>query len=450
MEESNQIPKISTVEAVLDIKDMLKNPVEVFEKYRKKMGPTFRFRFGVKSTIVTTDPELLKHVLKDKNAIYNKSHIQTKHLVDFQGVGLNNSHGDYWLKQRKLLSMGFTHGRMSEILPTQIKVLNNFMIDFDTAVEKGPVDIHDQMVRFTIRSIGRSIFGEQMKVEDYEKFASAIAEIQKYILKKIVQPYLTPWFIISGKDKKYQKIRQEGDQIIMDYLKERKKTLGDGNDILEMILTTPYKGTDEVMSDKNVGIEILQLLVAGNETSSTASTWVFYILSQHPECIAKVREEIESVFGDAPVDYNKLHNLSYTISVLDEAMRLYPPFWMIDREAQEDDEFNGLKIAKGTTIVSYIYGAHQNEDYWENPGKFDPSRFNSENKKKNDPFAYIPFGGGPRICIGQNMAKMQMLLIISEVVRKYDFEMVDDKKIGMHAMMLIKPDAPVIMNFKRV
>jgi len=450
MSKTEQLPKIPTLKMISDIKEMIKSPIEIFEKYRKQLGPTFTLKLGAKTTIVTADPDLLKHVLKDNYDNYHKSQIQTKLLVEFQGVGLNNSHGDYWLKQRKHLSMGFTPGKLAETLPVQIKTLNTFMDAFEKTAEKGPLDIHKQMESFTVRSVGGSIFGEQMKAEDYEKFTEVIAEVQEFILKKIVKPYLKPWYRITGQDRKYQNIRKEGDQVIMDYLKERRKNLGKGKDILEMIMTTPYKGTDEYMSDETMRIELLQLMVAGNETSSTASSWMFYILSKHPECVLKIREEIENVFGDQALDYQKLHDLSYTISVLDEALRLYPPFWMIDREAQENDQFNGLKISKGTTIVAYIYGAHQNEDHWKEPQRFDPSRFDKENIKKNHPFAHIPYGGGPRVCIGQNMAKMQILLIVSKIVRGYDFSMVDDQEIAMNASMLIKPDRPIKMNFRKI
>jgi cytochrome P450 len=450
MKNKNIIPKISVVETLLDTTEILKSPVVVFEKYRKKLGPTFRFRFGIRDTIVTADPELLKHVLKDNNDNYHKSHIQTERFVEFQGVGLTNSHGDYWLRQRKLLSMGFTRGRLAEILPIQLEVLHDFMKSFDQTVQKGIVDIHEQMVKFTLLSVGKSLFGEKMKEEELEKFASAIADIQRYIVKKVVQPYLMPWFYLTGQDKKYHKIREEGDQIIIDYIEERRKKPGEGSDILELILSTPFKGTHEFMSDEKVKVEILQLLVAGNETSTTAATWTIYIMAKHPECLQKIRQEIKEIFGEEEVNYTRLHSLRYTIAVLDEAMRMYPPFWMIDREAQADDEFNGMKISKGTTVIPYIYGVHHNAEYWKDPEKFDPSRFLGISGDKIHPFAHIPFGGGPRVCIGQNMAKMQVLLVMSAIVRAYDFELTDKKELGLHAMMLLKPDGPVNMKFHRI
>jgi cytochrome P450 len=217
-----------------------------------------------------------------------------------------------------------------------------------------------------------------------------------------------------------------------------------------MILTTPFKDTGELMSDETVKVEILQLLVAGNETSTTAAAWAFYLLAKHPEHIPKIRDEINAAFGDEEVNYTSLHKLTYTIAVLDESMRIRPPFWMIDREALKDDEFNGVKIPAGTTVIPYIYGVHHNAEVWKNPDQFDPGRFDPEKAEKTHFFAHIPFGGGPRVCIGQNMAKMQILLVMSAITRNYDFELSDKKEIGMHAMMLLKPDGPIYMNFKRV
>lgn len=449
--ENKKTPKIPIIESFLDTREMVKNPVQVFENYRERLGPTFEFRFGgMRKTIVTADPEFLKYVLKDNNDNYHKSHIQVKRFVEFQGVGLTNSHGDYWLKQRKLLSMGFTRSRLAEMLPIQLKVLDDFMTDFDEDASRGKVDIHDQMVKFTLRSVGQSLFGSQMTREELESFAAAIAEIQQFIVKKVVQPYLMPWYSISGQNKKYQDIRIKADQIVLDYVEKRRKDPGKESDILQMILTTPFKDTGNLMSDETVKVEILQLLVAGNETSTTAAAWAFYLLAKHPEHIVKIREEIERVFGDATVNYSSLHQLTYTIAVLDESMRIRPPFWMIDREALQDDEFNGIKIPAGTTVVPYIYGVHHNAAVWKDPEKFDPARFDSEQTEKMHHFAHIPFGGGPRVCIGQNMAKMQILLIMSAITRSYDFELCGDKEIGMHAMMLLKPDGPIYMNFKPV
>lgn len=447
----NGTPHIPIVESFLDTTEMVKNPVAVFEKYRKKLGHTFQFHFGgVRKTIVTADPEFLKYILKDNNDNYHKSHIQVKRFVEFQGVGLTNCHDDYWLRQRKLLSMGFTRSRLSEMLPVQLKVLNDFMLDFDEEVAGGVVDIHDQMVKFTLRSVGQSLFGSQMGRSDLEAFADAIAKIQQFIVKKVVQPYLMPWYAVSGQNRKYQDIRRKADQIVLDYVEKRRKSPGMEGDILQLVLTTPYKDSGELMSDETIKIEILQLLVAGNETSTTATTWAFYLLAKHPEHCELIRREIRSVFDKGVIEYSGLHRLTYTLAVLDEAMRIRPPFWMIDREALADDEFRGIKIPSGTTVVPYIFGVHHNAQVWDDPERFDPRRFIPESAEKMHPFAHIPFGGGPRVCIGQNMAKMQMLLVIAAIVNDYTFELAESREVGLHAMMLLKPDGPVKIKFNRI
>jgi cytochrome P450 len=201
------------------------------------------------------------------------------------------------------------------------------------------------------------------------------------------------------------------------------------------------------MDDEQTIVELLQLLVAGNETSSNTLSWTFYLLAKHPEHIVAMRKEIETAFGTDEISYEKMHELSYVIGVLNEAMRLYPPFWMIDRVALSDDQVCDIKVTAGTTVVPYIYGVHQNENIWKNPDRFDPARFLG--KDKRHPFSHIPFGGGPRVCIGQNMAMMQMLFVIVAIVRRYDFALEPSRNIHKRAMMILRPDGPINMSFSR-
>ena len=440
-------PGISRAEAFLKSKDLLKNPIDVFEKYRKTLGPNFTFYFGgVKKAIITADPDFIKHILKDNNANYNKSDIQVKRMAEFQGTGLLNSHGDYWLRQRKLLSMGFTRSKLVSLLPLQIDILSEFMERLDKSIDKGPVNIYEQMIKFTLKSVGKSLFGDAMKEAELDQLGEAISEIQQFILKQVFQPYLIPWYRVSGETASFQKIRREADKIVVDYINQRKKTGHKAWDFLQLILETPYKDSGELMSDQQVKIEILQLLVAGNETSSNGLTWSFYLLAKHPEYIASIRKEINEVCADKDIDYVDLHNMKHTINVLNEVLRLYPPFWMIDRIALDDDEFNGIKIPAGSSVLPYIYGVHHNSAYWEDPHRFNPARF----EHKIHPFAHIPFGGGPRVCIGQNMALMQILLVLVSVIKQYDFKITDDAIVDIDPRMILRPKGDVMLDIFRV
>jgi len=444
-------PHVPRGRAVLDSRAMVRNPVALFEKYRASLGPTFTVHFGgVKPSLVTTDPVVVEHVLKGNRDNYEKSDIQVERMVEFQGKGLVNSHGEAWLRQRKLLAQGFKSSHLTKLLPMQQDVLQELMEGFDRDVRQGPVDMYQQMVRFTLRLVGKSMFGRSMRDEELARIGEAISMIQAFILRQVVQPWKIPWFRFSGQSEQHQQLRRDGDAIALQHIRARlKEGVGD-NDFLRILIETRYHDTGEPMSEAMVLIESLQLLVAGNETSSNALTWIFYLLARHPRYIREIREEIAAVIGDHAVDFQNLHQLSATMRVMDEALRLYPPFWMIDRIALRDDEVNGVRIPAGTLVIPYIYGTHRNPDQWQDVESFDPRRFEPDRRKQRHPFAYLPFGGGPRVCIGNNMAVMQILMIIVAVVRNYDFALSKDEPIAIQPMMLLRPRGAVAMTFRAV
>jgi cytochrome P450 len=437
--------------ALLDARAMVRNPVEIFEKYRGRLGDTFTFHFGgTRPTIVSCNPAFIEHVLRGNRDNYQKSSIQVERMVEFQGHGLVNSHGDDWLRRRRLLARGFLPGRLAEQFPIQQGVLQDLMAGFDRTVQQGPVDIHQQMVRFTLRLVGKSLFGRSMSETELEKIADTISEIQRFIVRQIVQPYMIPWYRMSGQSRHYQYMRIEADKIILRHIEARRREGTADWDFIRLMLDTPFLDTGEFMSENQVKIESLQLMVAGNETSSNALTWIFYLLGRHPEYIALIREEIVRVIGNDPIGFENLHELHLTRTVIDESLRLYPPFWMIDRTALEDDEIGGVRIPAGIIVVPYIYGTHRNPEIWADPETFDPERFSPERSNDRHRFAYLPFGGGPRLCIGNNMALVQILLIIVTLVRKYDFTLADDRPVNIRPMMLLRPDGPVRMHFRKM
>lgn len=429
---------------------MIRNPVDVFERYRARLGPTFTFHFGgVRPAFVTTDPLLIQHVLKKNHDNYRKSEIQVKRMGEFQGQGLLNSHGQAWLRQRRMVAQGFVRSRLSKLYPGQMRVLEESMAHFARRVDRGPVDVYREMVRFTLRLVGKSLFGKRMEDRELEQLGHAISTIQAFIVRQIVHPYKIPWFRITGQSARYQRVRLQADQIVRDYVHARSGLVGSDVDVLQLMLETPCEDTGRPMHSEQVLIEILQLLVAGNETSSTALSWTLYLLARHPEFIARVRAEIRATLGEGPPDFALLQELQLTRCVLDEAMRLYPSFWMIDRIAVCDDEAYGIQIPAGTMVIPYIYGTHRNPAIWRDPQCFDPSRFEREQKRARHPFAHIPYGGGQRACVGANMATMQILMILVAIVRNYDFKLVTSRPVDIDPMMILRPRGAMNMFFRR-
>jgi cytochrome P450 len=240
-------------------------------------------------------------------------------------------------------------------------------------------------------------------------------------------------------------MRTRADSILMAYIKERRHR-EPGHDLLQTLMDARYSD-GEGMPDELVLSESMQLLVAGHETSSNALSWLLYLLSSRPDCLERIRQEFDSVLGDAPLTYSDVPRFEFATQVILEALRLYPPFWMIDRMAVADDRVGGLAILKGSTVIVFVYGAHHAPRYWPDPESFDPERFTKANEKLNTPFTYLPFGAGPRGCIGGNYAMLQILMILSTLLRSYDFELSPGQTIEARAMVILRPKYGIRMTF---
>jgi cytochrome P450 len=425
---------------------MAANPVDVLSKYTQECGDTFRFYLGgIKEAIVTTDPAVIQHVLKTNAENYEKSEIQVKRMGHFLGKGLLTTHGEAWRTQRRLIQKGFDRRLLDALATIMQDSLGESLRHFEAEIQSGPVDIYPQLMKMTFAMVARSLFGARLKDEDIELVSHTICTVQEFIVRQTIQPYLNPWFAVSGDLRKHEEMRAEADAVLMRYIKQRRNQ-EPGQDLLQTLMDARYSD-GEGMSDELVLSESMQLLVAGHETSSNGLSWLLYLLSTRPETLEQVRQEFEAVLGDAPLGHADLPRLEFTTQVIQEALRLYPPFWMIDRMAVADDQIGDLAIPKGSTVIVYVYGAHHAPRHWEDPETFAPGRFIKGSEKSRLPFTYLPFGGGPRVCIGNHYAMLQILMILSELIRKYDFELTPGQDIETRAMVILRPKHGIRMSF---
>jgi cytochrome P450 len=432
----------------VDSLDMVRNPVRVLSTYTEEFGDTFRFYIGgLKEAIVTTDPAVIQHVLKTNAENYQKSEIQVKRMGHFLGKGLLTTHGEAWRTQRRLIQKGFDRKQLDALSSIMQDSLTESLRDFDRQISTGPVDIYPQLMKMTFAMVARSLFGARLKDEDIDLVSHTICTVQEFIVRQTLQPYLNPWFAASGELRKHEEMRVRADSILMAYIKQRRNQ-EPGRDLLQTLMDARYSD-GQGMSDELVLSESMQLLVAGHETSSNGLSWLLYLLSSRPECLEKIRQEFDAVLGDEPLNHGHVTRLEYTIQVMMEGLRLYPPFWMIDRMAVSDDRVGDIEIPRGSTLIVYVYGAHHAARYWENPESFDPERFTNANNKLRTPFTHLPFGGGPRGCIGGNYAMLQILMILSDVLRRYDFQLIPGQTIEARPMVILRPRQGIRMTFTK-
>jgi cytochrome P450 len=363
----------------------------------------------------------------------------------FLGKGLLTTDGEAWRTQRRLVQKGFDRKQLDALSTIMQNSLAESLRDFDREIRSGAIDIYTPLMKMTFAMVSRSLFGARLKDEDIDFVSHSICTIQEFIVKQTLQPYLNPWFAVSGQLRKHEERRTRTDAILMAYIKKRRNE-PPGQDLLQTLMDARYSD-GEGMSDELVLSESMRLLAAGHETTSNALSWLLYLLSSRPECLQRIRQEFDSVLGEAPLSHSDVPKFEFAIQFIQEALRLYPPFWMFDREAVADDRVGDVVIPRGSTVIVYVYGAHHAARHWPNPENFDTERFTKANDKLRTPFTYLPFGGGPRGCIGGNYAMLQILMILSQLLKNYNFQVTPGQTIEARPMIVLRPKHGIRMTF---
>lgn len=441
-----QVPAVSRLKSLLETSRMVNNPLRTLEHHTRSHGTTFQYHFGgVRKVLVTSDPVVLHHILIGKSDNYRKSVIQMEHMGSFLGDGLLTTHGATWKRQRQLISQGFQQQSLESVCSVMEDSLQESIDGLRLTAQQGPVDVSSWLVKTTFAMAARSLFGANISITEVQEISRTISVIQAFIVKLIVQPYLKPWFRLSGHWQKMIAMRDNGYAIMMKHIRARRSTTSNQRDLLQILINAVYEDTGKGMNDEELLCECMQLLVAAHETSATALSWTLNLLAQEPETCEAAREEFTQVLGGSTVSMRSVSQLPYNTRILNESLRLYPPFWMIDRLAVEDDQAADVKIKAGTTIIAFLYAAHHSPLLWHDPERFDPDRHHGNSGNNNHQLIYLPFGAGPRRCIGSGYAMLQMLMVLRELLRGFSFRPAYDKPIEIQPMIILRPRGGIQM-----
>ncbi|HET9496147.1 MAG TPA: cytochrome P450, partial [Chloroflexia bacterium] len=270
-----------------------------------------------------------------------------------------------------------------------------------------------------------------------DQVGDALTRAQRRMTEQFYLPFL-PWWVPTPGHLDFHDAVRELDSVVYKVIGERRDNGGEHHDLLDMLLTAQDADTGAKMDDKQVRDEVLTLMLAGHETTANALTWTWYLLSKNPGPARTMREELDRVLGGRLPTVADLPSLIYTRMVLDEAMRLYPPAYAISRRALEDDEIQGYHIPANATVLISPYVTHHLPAFWDNPEGFDPERFTPEHEKTRHPYAYFPFGGGPRLCIGNNFALMEGVLILATIGQRYRLDLVPGHPVVTEPLITLR------------
>jgi cytochrome P450 len=387
----------------------IRNPFGVLHGATEKYGPIVRFGKGSKCTHLIYHPDHVKRVLIDNNKNYEKSSPFGMVKTIF-GRGLLFNEGQSWFAQRRLMQPSFQPKQFSKLSDGISDVISDTVGSWP-GIEAEKTDIEVDMVKLSYQIIGKLLFGTGLS-GDMQAVLDSQGTKTNFYLGQIAH---TP------QNRKFKDVLFRVNKLVYAIIAERRAAEHPGDDMLGILMSVKDKDTGQGMNDLELRDEIVTLLFSGFDTTSRTLSWAFHALAQNPEVEKALYEEIDRVLQGRTPRYDDLPNLPYTQMLIKETMRVYPPNPLIGRRAKEDDVIGGVHIPAGSFLTISAYLAQQSEELWDNPKRFDPLRFAPEKESEIPRFAYFPFGGGPRQCIGQGIAMMTIPLAIATVAQRYRF-----------------------------
>lgn len=413
----------------------------------KKYGDLFRYRLRDRNVHIISSPELAQYILIDHNTEFPKAKAFLR-LILGNGLVTNDNH-DSWLIQRRMMQPMFHKQRLTA-MNNKIEAASQAMIDRwctlrpirqaqgEQAQGTGvTLEISFEMMQVTLDIITRTMFSKDI-MGDVGIIGPSVGRATHFIQGRIQSPFALPLKFPTPANLTFQKDLEALDTLIYRLIEERRAVKEKPGDLLDMLLEVRDADTGEGMSDQQLRDEVITIFGAGHETTANTLSFAFYVLSQHPEILKKAQAELDTVLQGRSPTLADLANLPYTKMVLEETLRLYPAAPAVTpRLVTKDLELNGFFIPEGALLLINIFNIHRHPKYWDNPEVFDPERWvNGEDLKHR--LAYMPFGAGPRKCIGNNLAMMEGQLLLAMVLQKFELKLAQEK-VELEQAVTLRP-----------
>ncbi|MFG1955427.1 cytochrome P450 [Micromonospora sp. NPDC048830] len=420
--------------------DLRRDLIGFLSGVSREYGDIVRFTVAGFTVHLINHPDHLRHVLQVNSRNYDKQSFEYKPLKIAFGEGLFTSDGDFWRRQRRLMQPAFHRQRIQQLGEGIVQDVVDRVDTWQPHAERGePLDVAAEMVNLSMNVATKSLFSTGLRGDDEVAAISRYLDtIVNYCLYRATVPLAPPPRVPTRRNRAFNEAMNGLNGIIYRILHERRRDGGDSHDLLSMLLAARDEETGEGMPDKQLRDEIATLLLGGYETTSNQLSWAWYELSRNPEIEARLHDELDRVLGGRRPTVADVPQLEYTRMVLEETLRLYPVPWL-ERRAAGPDQIGGYDVKAGSLIYISPYLTHRHQDLWEDPERFDPERFTPERSAGRPRFAYFPFGGGPRLCIGNRLAELEAQLTLATIAQRYRLRMVPDHPVEPKMMITTSP-----------
>ena len=424
-----------------------RNPTAVFTDAARRFGDVVFLKIGPRRAYLITNPRDIRHVLQENARNYHKSPLYDK-LRASLGNGLLTSEGEFWLRQRRIAQPAFHRQRISALASIMVDAARETAVAWQAIASHGrPVDIAAEMMRLTRTVVLRALLGS-----DLGPFASDVDRAWMVINEHIGESFWSLGFTDrwpTPKHRRFQAARAVLQGAVDHVISQRRRNPTANADLLSMLMSARDEETGETMTDEQLKVEVTTFLLAGQETTSLALTWTWYLLATSVAARRRLEQEIDAVLDGRRPEYSDLGNLPYTRMVLDESMRLYPPAWAFSRQALADDELGGFPLPRGWLALIIPYVLHRLPAFWPDAEVFDPDRFTPERVADRPKFAYLPFGAGPRQCIGNQFALIEAHLVLATLAQDYRLHLIPGHKVEPHPLISLRPRFGMPMTIER-
>jgi cytochrome P450 len=424
----------------LKLSTLQDRPIEYFGDLWREYGDLVRLPVMPGLTmLLAVHPDCAEHILSLHPERYVKPDLFLNSMGLVQGKGLFSSEGEYWRKQRRLMQPAFQHKQLVDLYDVMWRCVEDLLLEWESQPEGEVVDIAAAMKQLALRILGLTLLSVEIGGES-DRLEPALRTALEYVYYRMNTPLALPTWVPTPRNLKFRQAKRTLDEVVLEIVRSRRQNPIEKPDLLSILLTCKDEETGEGMSDRELQDELITLINAGHETTATTLAWAWYLLGSHPDVMAKMQAEIQSVLQGNRPTFESLRQLQYTRQVFFESARFCPPgISMAPRVALEDDEIQGYFIPKGSIVMIASYFTGRHPQFWEDPEQFNPDRFTPERVNQRPKFVYLPFGAGAHACIGKNYALMEATAILVGIAQRFQIELVPHQSMEIDPRFTLSP-----------
>ena len=415
--------------------DYSRDPLNFLARSSWEYGDVVNLQFPGPPAYLLSNPDHIEQVLVKNNRNFIKDRV-TRSELSILGDGLLTSDGDFWRRQRRLAQPAFHRERVEAYAETMVSYTERMLEGWRAGEER---NVHHDMMRLTLEIVAKTLVDADI-AGNAEEVGAALGTIMARFSDQGSGVFLRmiPDGVPTPSNLRFRQANKKLEEFIYGIIDERRRSGRDTGDLLSMLLHARDEDGSR-MGDEQLRDEVMTIVMAGHETTAIALSWTFYLLGKHPAVEEKLHSELETMLDGRPPTVGDLPRLPYTAAVIKESMRLYPPAWAIGREASEDCEIGGFHVPAKTQLFISQYVVHHDPRFFERPNSFIPERWEENLEKQLPKFAYFPFGGGPRLCIGQSFAKMEATLLLTTTAQKLRLKLVPGQRVTPQPSITLRP-----------